>query len=339
MPQNGVPRYSTFYRRDEIELIINSAGQGESLAFMGVAGVGKSNIVNFLRDIEVNAPHVEQDVARLHFPIVDATQWQGTYNSLWVLMLDALNGATASLPTVSPSPELLSVTEDQRIFRLLQTRLDYVCQEREHQVMFVLDDFDRVFEKARLDELERLSVLRSAGNRGYLSYLVITKKLPHVLGRNKSLEQNCKFYDLLRHNIYALEPYTRTDALQMLAHLNQKTGNILSEEQLEHIYRLAGGHAGLLKVVFFIKQKAPATELKAIQLAANPDIKQECQRVFSSLHWQEQQVALRVTQGVHRPEDSATIDQLARRGLLVRSSGAIYWFSPLLANYLKTFEE
>lgn len=338
MTQPAIPRYSTLYRRDEIELIIGLAKQGESLAFVGVAGVGKSNVVNFLRDIEANAPQIETNVAQLHFPIVDATQWRGSPNSLWLLMLDALNEATANLPPTPAEHAPPVVAEDERIYKLLQTRIDYVCQQLKHQITFVLDDFDRVIEQAPLAELERLSVLRGAGNRGFLSYLVITKQLPHVLGRDKNLEQNSKFYDLYRHNIYTLEPYNRKDALQMLSHLNQKAGNPLREDQFEQIYQIAGGHAALLRVVFFIKQKEPNAELKAINLAANPDIKQECQRIFAKLHRQEQQVALRVAQGTNTPADNATIEALTRRGLLARSAGAIHWFSPLFSNYLKTYQ-
>lgn len=337
MPQNAIPRYSTIYRQNEIDLILRSARQGESLGLMGIAGVGKSNIVNFLRNIETNAPQVEQDVAHLLFPIVDATQWQGTANSLWLLMQEALSEATASLPADPSSQKVIPISENERTFKYLKARLEYVCQKRQVQVMFVLDDFDRVIQLASLDELERLSGLRAAGNRGYLSYLVITKQLPHVLGRDKNLEQNSKFYDLIRHSIYALEPYNRKDSMQMLRHLNEKAGNPLSEPELEKIYQLAGGHASLLKVVFNLKQKEPSTELTTANFAGKPDVTQECSRLFAKLHPQEQAVCLRAAQNRHTPTDQATLDHLKRRGLLVQSD-SVLWFSPLMAYFLKTYE-
>jgi ABC-type cobalamin/Fe3+-siderophores transport system ATPase subunit len=337
MPQNVIPRYSEVYRRDEIDFILSSARQGESLCLMGVAGVGKSNIVNFLRNIKQNAPHVEQDVARLHFPIVDATQWQGTANSLWLLMLDALRVAISSLPADPSSQKVIPISEDERAFKYLQARLDYVCQQLNHQVMFVLDDFDRAIELAPLEELERLNILRSAGNRGALSYLVLTKKLPHVLGSSKNFGQNSKFYDLYKNSVYALEPYNRNDALRMLAHLNQKADSPLAESQLEQVYGIAGGHAGLLKAVFNLKKNEPALELKNDRFANKPDIRQECERIFSKLHQQEQQVSLRVALGKSTPDDEPTIKHLENRGLLVRAD-SVHWFSPLMGYFLRGYQ-
>ena len=49
MPPNVIPRYQPTFRKDEIELITRLASRGESVGLVGVAGVGKSNIVNFLR--------------------------------------------------------------------------------------------------------------------------------------------------------------------------------------------------------------------------------------------------------------------------------------------------
>ena len=252
MPPVAIPRYHPTFRQDEIDLILGFALRGESLGFLGVAGVGKSNLVNFLRDIQKNAPQVQQDVTRLHFPVVDTPQWPGTPNSLWKMMLEALNQVTREL---SPPPELkkiIPISEDERAFKALHDRLQWICQDLGHQVMFILDDFDRALETGPLDMLERLNGLRSEGNRGYLSFLVITKKLPHVLGRRYDLEYESKFYDLFHNHIYALEPYGRDDALQMLKHLNDLARSPLADSQLEHIYRMAGGHARLLRLVFSI---------------------------------------------------------------------------------------
>ena len=94
MSANAAPRYQPTYRVDEINLILRFASRGESLGLVGIAGVGKSNLVNFLRDIQHNALQLEQEIEHLHFPIVDLTYWEGTASSLWKMMLDALNQTT-----------------------------------------------------------------------------------------------------------------------------------------------------------------------------------------------------------------------------------------------------
>jgi hypothetical protein len=338
MPLNVIPRYQHTYRIDEINLIVRLAKRGESLGFVGMAGVGKSNIVNFLRHIQQNAPQVEQDVKRLHFPIVNATQWQeDTPDSLWKMMVEALDQATTELSPPQEDRKVIPFSGDERAFKTLQTRLKWLCQELGRQVMFVLDDFDRVLEVGPLAMLEQLNGLRSDDNREFLSYLIFTKRLPHILGKNHPLENKSKFYDLFRHNIYALEPYTQNDAMQMLRHLNEIARNPLSDSDLEQIYRLAGGHAGLLKLVFNIWVEEKPSGIKTTYFTEKPDVKQECERIWLNLHEQEREVALQLARGLTKVEHQGIIDHLARRGVLVKTE-PMTWFSPLMAQFLSTYE-
>lgn len=338
MPANITRRYQATYRQNEIELIIRLALRGESLAFVGLAGIGKSNIVNFLRELDEHAPHIGSSVARLHFPIVDATYWQKTPLSLWKIMLDALDRATQDLtPPPAPADKVIPISEEERVLNILRSRLRWVCQELEHQVMFVLDDFDAVFESGPLDMLEWLSGLRSEGNREALSYLIFTKRLPHVLGRSHNLEHESKFYDLFRHHIYALEPYTTADAYQMLKHLNEMAGQPLRERDLAEIRQLAGGHARLLKIVFDLWANGDVSGVNPVTyLVEQPDVQQECQRILRGLHEAEQAVVIRVAGDAATDGDQEIIDHLIRRGVLISDSKKL--FSPLLDQFLSSYE-
>ena len=331
-----ISRYRPAYRTDEIDLVLGMAKRGESLGFIGIAGVGKSNIVNYLRDIHQDTSHADQDFERLNFPLVDTTQWQGTPDSLWRIMLDSLNKAIDRLPPPPENSKLIPFSEDERAFKSLQHHINWVCQKLKQQIMFVLDDFDRVFEVGPFSMLEQLNVLRSEGNRGFLSYLVITKRLPHILGQNLPLENRSKFYDLFRHDIYTLEPYNHADTIRMLQHLNQRAGSKLSESQLEQISHLSGGHAGLTRLVFNIWFQQEVTGIKVSFFAEQPDIKQECWRVLENLHPEEQEVALRIAQGAAAIEDQAIINHLMQRGLILKSK-PVTWFSPLMGHFLSTY--
>ncbi|RMD67183.1 hypothetical protein D6833_00535 [Candidatus Parcubacteria bacterium] len=308
--------------------------RGESLAFVGIAGVGKSNLVNFLREFRGRLDG--NGVVDLFFPVVDATYWEGTPGSLWRLMLNALAQATNELPPPTKGNGSAQASETERAFNTLQVRLEWICQKRGHRVMFVLDDFDAVLERGPLPMLERLNGLRSEGNRGYLSYLVFTKRLPHILGRPHNLESQSKFYDLFRYNIYALEPYLPEDARQMLAHLNERAGKPLSEADLAQIHELAGGHARLLKIVFETWVHSGAPKGDALSYFANhPDVVHECRRIVSKLHEHEQHVAFLIAQGRSAMEHKAVVEHLTRRGVLVKLSPPV-WFSPLFGAYLSS---
>jgi hypothetical protein len=338
MSHDVIPqRYQPTYREDEIDLILRFALRGESLGFVGIAGVGKSNLVNFLRNIQRNAQRIEQNVEPMHFPIIDATHWPGDPISLWKMMLDALNQATKGLAPFPEDNKVIPISEEERALSTLRARLGWICQELQHKVMFVLDDFDVVFETGPLAMLERLNSLRSEGNRGHLSYLVLTKRLPHILGQSQHIENGSKFYDLFRHNLYALEPYVPDDARQMLAHLNEVAGKPLSNRDLAQIRALAGGHARLLKIVFdiWINEGAPNAADPVAHLVAKPDVQQECRRILLGLHEQEQEVALLIARGRQTADHQEIVDHLTRRGLL---SAPTTWFSPLFAQFLSTYD-
>ena len=335
MSQTVVPRFGSHYRQDEISLVCRHALSGESLCFVGVAGTGKSNMLKYLRDDRENKRQYLGDaVDRVHFPMVDTTVWEGTPLSLWRLMLDALETLLAPLsppPLGSrPGPR----TEEGQVMGCIEQRLTWACQELGQQVMFLFDDFDRAFVSGPLSMLEQLNRLRG-GNRERLSYCVFTRKLPHILGREHNLAGQCKFYDLLRHNIYALGLYTEEDARLMLRHLNAVAGAPLSRTQLRQIEELAGGHARLLKVLFDLWAATPPPAIDTTAyLASQPDVEQECRRILDGLHRHEQEVARRLARGTATGEDQAVVDHLARRGLLVRGSG-IRWFSPLFERFLR----
>jgi hypothetical protein len=333
MLNNPISRYRPTYRADEIDLILRFAQRGESLGLVGLAGIGKSNIVNFLRNLKNNAPNTESRAAQLLFPVVDATQWQeNNPESLWQIVLDALKTTVDNYHLDSSS-----ISNDAPPFRAVQQLLQKICQELNYQVMFILDDFDQVLANGPLSLLEQLNVLRNEGNRGKLSYLVFTKRLPHILGRNLPLEDKSKFYDLFRYNIFALEPYTQEDAMRMLEHLNQMGGNRLDSHQLEQIHQLAGGHARLLKLVFEVWLEQGASGIKANYFAERPEIVHECRRIFNNLHEHEQQTTRRVTRGRPEPEDQLVLDHLLRRGMLTQIEPAT-WFSPLMSRFLNDYE-
>jgi hypothetical protein len=332
---NTIPRYTLSYRQAEIALVCRLAQRGESLCFVGVAGTGKSNLVQILRDRpEYRAPHLGEESERILFPVVDATVWQGSALHLWQLMLENLQQVTSRLARPVNGEKIIALSDEERLRRRLKNDIDWLCQTMGYRIMFILDDFDSVLREATLDVLEQLAYLRSAGNKEKLCYLVYTKRLPHVLGRSKNLAINSKFYDLVRYNIYALGMYTPGDTQQMLAHLNDMVAAPLSSEALDQIEWLSGRHPRLIKVIFEVWQRETPTHNDLVAFfASKPDVRDECMRIVQGLHEQEQLVAARLAQGRHQAEDEATLDHLRRRGLLVDTPPG--WFSPLLQEYLR----
>lgn len=321
------PRYQQSYRRREISFICRQALRGESLCLIGVAGSGKSNLIKFLRDDkQAKQQYLGGRTDRVHFPDVDAQGWDGTTDTLWSMMADALGRVTDHL-----QPPARPYVHDHQ--HRLQEKLAWICGEEGHQVMFLLDEFDDVLRTGPRSLFDQISRLRSAGHRERLSFLVFTRKLPHILGRKHELDTLSKFYDLIRYNIFALPMHTRDDTMQMLLHLNAKANNRLNRSDLTQIGDIVGGHTRLTKVLFEIWLRNPGSRASSVQeLAMLPEIQDECRRIMKGLHRQEDEVAVRFVHDAHLDGDLPTLRHLQRRGLLTED-----WrcFSMLLYHYLR----
>jgi hypothetical protein len=321
-----------------VSLCCEYAKQGKSLCLVGVAGSGKSNIVKVLtQDQEVRRRYLGDKVDTVRFAAIDANAWDGTSQQLWEMIFSALLNVIKRLPQPEFDPKITYLSDEEKLRRRVQITVDHICQRLDQRLMLILDDFDNVFVRGPLHMLEQFNVFRSAGNRERLAYLVFTKRLPHVLGRRFELDTRCKFYDLFRTNIFALEPYTQDDARHMVRHLNRQQTEPLPAGAVSEIVWLGGGHAGLLKVIFdsWVKQ-APPADNQVDHFVAQADIQDECRRILRGLHPQEQGAAIRLAQGQSRSDDNDTLDHLWRRGLLIDIAQG-RWFSPVWAAYLRNY--
>lgn len=333
-----IPRYDKHYRAAEIRHICDYARRGLSTCFVGIAGSGKSNIVNFLSKDEYGyrAQYLGEDNDRVLFPVVIGNRWKETALHLWEMMLAALRTAAPDLSAPAPLHLELLSPEEQR-FAQLKAEVAFVCQQQKMQVMFILDDFDEILAKAPFDMLEALHELRY-DQRERLSYLIFTKRLPHLLRQESPINGRSKFYDLFSNAIYALEPYSDTDTRQMLHHLNEQTNEALSEDELAAIQAQSGGHARLIYLLFHLwSEEHPPITVPLSYFLSHPQasaIRSECQRILDGLHPEEQAVAIRLAQGRETPADAPVVNHLLVRGL-IKAGGWNEWSIPLLAEFLR----
>jgi hypothetical protein len=92
------------------------------------------------------------------------------------------------------------------------------------------------------------------------------------------------------------------DARQMLERLDFMDGGVLSRPELGRIAHLAGGHSGLLRAVYEARRDlGPLTDASIRALVAHPSVRAAAQRLFCSLHPEEQEAAVRLAQLRLRP--------------------------------------
>ena len=333
-----IPRYPLTYRKNEITLICKAAQEGQSLCFVGVAGTGKSNITNFLHNDPYSyKPHyLGKESGSIHFPVFDGNTWDGSQEGIWKQLLTALTATAEHLDKPMPDAKITQIYEDQKAFSELRRWVNWLCQEHDQKIMLILDDFDQVIQHGPLALLEQFNALRSDGNRGRLSYLIFTKRLPHILGSAHSLKGKSKFYDLFNNQIYSLGLYDHDDAEQMLTYLNENAGRPLRRADLAIINGLAGGHARLTKLLFDLwRAQTPDTGDYVSYFLGKRDIHEECARILAGLHEVEQQTAIQVATNQNVDDIDSVVGHLVRRGLLTNTDKWT-WFSRLFERYLRS---
>ena len=93
---------------------------------------------------------------------------------------------------------------------------------------------------------------------------------------------------------------------------------------------LAGGHAGLVKVLFnaWLTEGEPQSPLVS-HFAEHPGVQAEWQRIMDGFHRDEQQAIIALARDPHPTPDKDMLRHLVHRGVLT-SADPVKWFSPLI---------
>ncbi len=321
-------RFPPHFRADEIALITDFARRGLSSAFVGIAGIGKSNLLNCLRTQHRSLPAPTGEPLDLHYVVVIGNEWDGTPGGFWRLLRAEVEQTVGISSNVIP----WGSEQAERHSQMLRGLLRDFSRQPDRRLVIVLDDVDKLLQRGPLDLLEQLRTLRDE-NRDILSYLLFSKRLPHRLGQGMNLRTDSKFYELFMNRIYALRPYNREDARAMLTYLNAQVAVPLTSSTLSSIVYLAGGHAMLLKLIHEIYLAEAPTGDVVVALARHSDIHDACRRILQSLHYHEQMVLHRLAR--HQPHDATdapALTLLRTRGLLIGPRDEI--FTPVFGQYL-----
>jgi hypothetical protein len=200
-----------------------------------------------------------------------------------------------------------------------------------------------------LDDCDTCALRRSSfqigglrDNKVRVVYLTLTRREPGFL-RDDTPEFE-ELFELLSSPGHTLPvaPYVETDALLMLRRLaaRQVPPRPLSEAEGRRFFDLSGGHAGLLRALFFATQYTP--ELAAVvmsptewvRLADHADVEGECRKIWDSLEVEEQADLRRLAR--QQAPSAEGLRRLERRGLArAHFNRAPELFSPVFERCLK----
>jgi hypothetical protein len=325
-------RYPLDYRREVVEYVLDTTAVGHSLCLVGLAGSGKSNLVNFTRQPQV-LRHYAADQATADSTTVCWISCLQVADSSARFYAEMLNGLRPAAQKVGyelpPGREGSGYTE-------LRDAVRHLCQTAGQRIVYVLDEFESLIRHQPLYFFEELCNVRDeVRTPPRFAYVFITHRLPHRVVGTQPFE-NSSLYRLICDNMVAFGPYRSDDAKAMLDVLAARERLTIEAVDRERILMMSGNHAGIMAaLVTAIKPQfnMPPRRLKDLATVPGP-VRNACEHIWKHLHSSERTALLKLTSS-ELPAPWLR-EFLYKRGL-IDSLQAPEIFSPAFKEYVATY--
>ncbi|GAB4195781.1 MAG: hypothetical protein OHK0022_12780 [Roseiflexaceae bacterium] len=321
MQRHDVPLPLSF-RADLLGRLLPSLRAGESCALVGVSGVGKSNLARFLQRSDVQAHYwgnarvwlVAVDTNGLVFDdllpeyslveliihrLIRAAEQHGLDNAL-VAEIDALHARLVAQPSL------------QLAVRYLERICGRICEGQGIQLVLMFDQFEDVWQ--RLDARLFVNLRHLRDELKYrLTYLVFTRE--RLQRSRNDLDAVESFWELFGTHVFGLGMYNTQDAQAMLDRISQRRGVSLAPALRDATLTLSGGHAGLMRAVFWTLLDG-AAPTRPDDLAAIPPVAEECGKIWQDLPPEEREWLLALACGQTVPAGDQALRELRLKGLV-----------------------
>lgn len=336
-PTEFGPEHPTTYRQELAVPLFARIQSRESCAVIGAASMGKSRMLQFILRPDVRAHYLgTADVTTL-LVWLDCNR-MASFSSwgLHELLLTGLLEACIEHPVAREQRTTLTqlrreaIVERNKLLaqRNVELALQIFCQEFKLQVCFILDEFDEAYRTLTARALASLRALRDR-HKYQVNYVLLLRHHPMHL---RSTEDCEGFYELISRSLLGLQPYTATDARQVLEQLMARRGHELSSYPasiIEQLLTFSGGHPGLLVAlldVLITEGKLPTA------WSLETKVQEECRKLWEGLRREERETLHRIAQGVET--DFRQRDSLLLKGIIRETRpGQSHLFSPIFADY------
>ncbi len=345
--ENIARRFPPEYRKEIIPRIMEVITKGESCFIVGTSGIGKSNLFRFLISSEIRQKYLGQHQHNYAFVWADTNALAGELSAfhLYELMLYNLQKWVEENVSESVSPAFLHelhekvILSENRVLaqRHLETALRYLFNHiSDLHVVLLLDEFEPIAKTLDFQFFKSLRWFRDEF-KYHLSYVMAAHRSPIAI-REDLFDQGEPFFELVASNILVLALYNPDDTEFMISELSNRYGVDLSKSKKQIIFRLSGGHSGLIAAIFKVlfKHSLPHDQDWQIeQLLANEAVAGECRKIWNSLEGPEQDTVIQIVNSHFVPAEPLPLDSLIAKGLFQKgTSQRVSVFSPLFQKFL-----
>lgn len=333
------------FRHLEAKKLFNWAKAGESASIVGMSGVGKSNLFNHLRAPQTQKMYLGTNedrtiVIRANFHYVpdfaDRSVYSLLLEQLEMLDIERFNISEDVINQIYLLHEkMLDAGDDVlKVQRYFKQAVRMILGNSNRKLVILCDQFDEIYQEASPRLFANLRGLREA-YKYRVSYFIFTRDLmTNLIDLDPEREE---FYELMASNIMGLKPYNAVDAKLLLLRIAERNNMELPEGVPELLYKLTGGHAGLLRASYLgIMEKGLNDKLDEPNIVQRilkvPGIDIECEKIWRSLSVRERRVlAQLMLDAVPAKTERPILAQLQIKGVLSEDRKL---FSQLFGNYV-----
>jgi hypothetical protein len=325
---------STFpldYREAQVRKIMNALSRLRSIAVIGLAGMGKSNIVRFVvSHPDVREYYLGDKAANFIFVHIDCNQVNCGSEQAILEELSYQWAERGFSPGIR-APARQAGDPIRELQRVLVSQLHSL--ETGLNVAIFLDRFDQACKQLAPHFFAFLRSLRDE-----------RKNVCFVFASRRSLGELFEFQELLDDPCW-VGPLNYHDALGSIARDETRLGTAFSEVEKETLIKVTGGHPGLLKNATellhdrFMNAEESHDQL-ATRLLESEKIQDVCQDLWADLTSREQEaLGLRARDVSTRALDPGIVTFFVQAGLLVgEPDGEMVLFSKVFERFIRARE-
>ncbi len=331
-------------RAEQLEYIADCIKQGHCCAIVGPSNTGKSHLMRSLP-----RPEVQQRSAKAEgdLPVmvhIDCLEAGGSEQAFYELLLrrtiEELEFAGISDETIKRLRELhrdvLTNITDVAFRSIYGSSVRRVGKTEDVTVVLILDEFYDVFRHLPPWPFRQLRALHDAPNTK-VCYVTATS---HHLEQLRPGSNTYEFRELFHLHTLVLKPLVPADARQFVEYLAGRQNVSISNDNINRIVDLSGGHPGILERIYLLLSQTganltlPLTPTIPELLRERPLIK-EYRRLWSELELEQEALIILL----EKDETQLSPHQkelLENKGLVTATQeGRLTIFSPVFAAFIK----
>ncbi len=348
-------RYPVTYRKQEVQMIARWIANGDSGSVVGLPGVGRSTILEFLyHRLDVLTRYLPTPAPSVALIPVDLNILPDySVATLYRVILRSFNQARYQFPDDSLQQMIAKeyfkneAAQDPFLPQSALFKILALSQQQGTHIVWILNRFDEFCEVATPEMIRTLRGLRDSFKKT-LSYIVGTLREVTYLSDPDLVDS---LHDILDINVCWVGPLNETDARDMI--LRELRTMTFEDADIDQIAQLTGGHPVLIRItcnwLLSTPVKPPRAEWGEI-LHAQRKTQRRLERIWNNLT-QEEQFTVSVLQKIQswpaeRKEDRQKVlqqhqnilSQLQKKGICRWAQGEWRIFSTLFAEYVAQVE-